>query len=144
MNKQSTNFVAQKSDKTDNRTLRFKNPRLVLGQLNDIEILILKSHTLRRGRVEDDEFWKKHEKALTPPLAYLGSSQEEVDKYMIFKAYQNRLVDLGLLQIRFKRPKKGEFPELDEKTGMIKAQGHEITPLGRLLLRSIDQGGELN
>jgi hypothetical protein len=50
---------------------------------------------------------------------------------------------LGLLRRRFKTFKKGEVPEYDDKTGMIKAVGHEITPLGRLLLKSIDQGGTI-
>jgi len=50
---------------------------------------------------------------------------------------------MGLLKARFKKPKRGELPAFDDKTGMIKAQGYEITGLGRLLLRSIDQDGEI-
>jgi hypothetical protein len=30
------------------------------------------------------------------------------------------------------------FPEFDEKTGMIKASGYEITSLGKLFLKYID------
>jgi hypothetical protein len=44
---------------------------------------------------------------------------------------------LGLLKIRFNKPNKGEVPEFDEHTGMIKAQGYDITSLGELFLRSI-------
>ena len=45
----------------------------------------------------------------------------------------------GCSEFRFKKPKRGELPEFDEKTGMVKVGGYEITSLGRLLLRSIDQ-----
>jgi hypothetical protein len=32
---------------------------------------------------------------------------------------------------------RGQLPEFDETTGMMKASGHEMTPLGRMLLREI-------
>lgn len=115
----------------------------ILGELNDLEVIILKSHTMYRGIEEHNEFWEKHEDTLQTPIAFLGSSQEEVDKHTLFETHRAHLVNIGLLRQKFKKPKKGEFPGFDEKTGMIKAQGYEITPLGRLLLRSIDQGGEL-
>jgi hypothetical protein len=53
-------------------------------------------------------------------------------------AYRNRLRRLSLIRATYKKPKKGELPEWDFKTGMIKAQSDRITPLGRLLLRYID------
>jgi hypothetical protein len=40
--------------------------------------------------------------------------------------------------ITYRKSKKGDMPEFDEKTGMVKASGNSITHLGRLLLRSID------
>jgi len=48
-------------------------------------------------------------------------------------------VRLGLLKPRFKNVKKGSLPVFDEKTGMMKASGHSITRLGRMLLKYIDQ-----
>ena len=91
---------------------------------------------------EQQEFWENHREVLTAPVVYLGASQEEVDKNAIYETYKMNLTHLGLLRIRFKKPKRGEFPELDEKTGMVKASGYDITSLGRLLLRSIDQSDE--
>jgi hypothetical protein len=108
----------------------------ILNELNDIEIIILRSHLFHFH--EDQEFFKKHEAILTPQSAHLGSSQEEIDKSAIYKTYSDHLVKMGLLKIRFKKPKRGELPEFDENTGMIKAQGYSITPLGKLLLRYID------
>ncbi|GGN32839.1 MULTISPECIES: hypothetical protein [Marinomonas] len=115
----------------------------ILGEMNDLEVLILKSHAIYRGMEEHNEFWEKHEDALTAPIAHLGSAQEEIDRHTLFQTHRIHLANIGLLRQKFKKPKRGESPEFDEKTGMIKAQGYEITPLGRLLLRSIDQGREL-
>ena len=123
--------------------IEYKRLLSMLGELNDLEVLILKSHTMYRGQQEHQEFWETHEGALTPPMAYMGSSQEEIDKHTIYQTHRLHLANLGLLKPRFKKPKRGELPEFDEKTGMIKAQGYDITALGRLLLRCIDQGGEI-
>jgi hypothetical protein len=142
-----TDYIASllKNSLTNDQLEHIEHKRLlsILGQLNDLEVLILKSHSMYRGAEEHNEFWEKHETALTSPMAYLGSSQEEVDKHTLFKTHRAHLANLELLRLKFKKPKRGESPEFDEKTGMIKSNGYEITPLGRLLLRSIDQGGEL-
>lgn len=134
-----------KNSLTDEELKHIEYKRLlsILGELNDLEVLILKSYTVYRGEPDHNEFWKTHKDALTTPLAFLGSSQEDVNKHTVFESHKLHLARLGLLKSRFKKPKQGNLPEFDEKTGMIKAQGNDISPLGRLLLRSIDQGGEL-
>lgn len=134
-----------KNSLTDDELKHIEYKRLfsILGELNDLEVLILKAHTMHRGQPEHDEFWKTHESALTSPLAHMGSTQEEIDKHTIYQTHKLHLANLGLLKARFKKPKRGELPEFDDKTGMIKAQGYDITGLGRLLLRSIDQGAEI-
>lgn len=126
----------------DLKHIEYKRLLSILGELNDLEVLILNSHTKYHGKPEHKEFWEAHEDALTLPRTHMGSSQEEIDKHTIFQTHRVHLANLGLLKMRFKKPKRGETPEFDEKTGMIKAQGYDITGLGRLLLRSIDQGGE--
>jgi len=127
----------------DLKHIEYKRLLSILGELNDLEVLILKSQTMYRRQSEDNEFWEKHEETLSAPGAHLGSSQEEIDEHTIYQTHKAHLASLGLLKIKFKKPKRGELPEFDEKTGMIKAQGYDITSLGRLLLRSIDQGGKL-
>ena len=117
--------------------IQYKKLLSILSEINDIEILILKGQ--EEGYRGNSEFWKKHEKALMPPPVSFGSTQEDQDKNSIHQTYKNNLVKLGLFRPNFKKPKKGEIPEFDEKTGMIKAQGYDITPLGRLLLKSINQ-----
>jgi hypothetical protein len=49
------------------------------------------------------------------------------------------LVELGLLDLEYKRIAKGQSPEFDERTGRIKATGYKVTSLGKLLIRSIEQ-----
>ena len=118
----------------------YKRLLFLLGEINDIEVIILKSYSIYGA--EHQEFWENHKEVLTVPAAYLGASQEEIDKHAIYETYKANLAHLGLIRIKFKKPKRGELPEFDEKTGMVKANGYDITSLGRLLLRSIDQGEE--
>jgi hypothetical protein len=53
-------------------------------------------------------------------------------------SYQNHLLQLGLLTNTYRKPKSGELPEFDDRTGTLKGSGRSLTPLGRLLLRTID------
>lgn len=107
----------------------------LMSDLNDIEILILYSHTMA-SRI-DEEFNKKHQETLTPPVAYIGASEDDINKSILFKTYKEKLVRLNLLNKNFKKLKKGELPEFDDKTGMIKSNGFEITSIGRLFLKYI-------
>ena len=117
--------------------IAYKKLLLLLGELNDVEVFILKSHS---GSIaEQQEFRMRYQDALAVPYISLASSQEQIDKHAVYEAYRGNLTRLDLLKIRFQKPKRGELPEFDEKTGMVKAQGYDITSLGRLLLRSIDQ-----
>ena len=79
-----------------------------------------------------------HRGVLSPPATVFGTSEEDVDQNAIHRAYRNDLQRIGLLRAKFKKPKKGELPEIDIETGMVKVQSLEITRLGRLLLRYID------
>ena len=108
----------------------------LLGELNDIEIIILRSYLLHP--MEDQEFWEKHKSILDAPRAYMGAPKQDIDKSVIHKSYKEHLLRLGLTKSRFKRARRGELPEFDEKTGMMKCTGYEVTYLGRLLLQYID------
>ncbi len=104
----------------------------ILAGLNDIEVIILRSYL--KLYMEDQDFHEKHKDILTPTSVHLGSSEEEVAKAEIYKSYKQNLSKLNLLRPNFKKPKSGEFPKFDEKTGMMKASGYKITYLGRMLL----------
>jgi hypothetical protein len=107
----------------------------LLSELNDTEVITLQSYGIHPQNRE--EYFEKHRNVLTPPMATLGSTPEVIDDKAIYDAQKNHLERLGLLRLRFKKPRKGELPEFDDKTGMVKAQGYAITSLGRLLLRNI-------
>ncbi len=133
-------FIKNSLSEKNVEYIQKKNLLTILGELNDIEILILKSKTFHVGEKGEEEFWKRHENVLIPPPAYIDTpiKNEDLNKSIFLKSYTNHLVRIGLLEIRFKKLKKGEIPEFDENTGMIKAQGYSVTSLGYLLLKSID------
>ena len=108
----------------------------LLSRLNDAELIILHSYGLHSQ--QDTNFFEQHADVLHGVRAHLGSSQEEIDRSAIHKMYRQKLRELRLIAPRFERPRRGEAPELDLKTGMIKTRGDNLTPLGRLLLRHLD------
>ncbi len=131
------NLVAKGISKENTEYIRFKKMLSILSSLNDIEVLFL----IMYGRFEigDRTFMEQHKDVLSPRVATLGSSEEEVEAAFIQDSYKARLVELGLLRPRFNRPRKGELPEFNDKTGMLKASGHELTSLGHMLLKYIGQ-----
>ncbi|MBU0639750.1 MAG: hypothetical protein KKB50_12860 [Planctomycetes bacterium] len=110
----------------------------LLGQLSDPEVILLAWFDRVTSGNRDEKFEKRHSNIIEPPVAQLGSSQEEIDNEALHNARKAQLVTLGLLRPRFRHVRKGESPEFDERTGMMKASGHDVTALGRLLLRTIN------
>lgn len=116
--------------------VKYKKILSLLGELNEAEVIILSSyHHLINN---NEEFYRKHKRVLGSPAVEMNSSQDEIDQGIIHQSYRIHLLRLGLLRQHFKKPRKGELPEFDEKTGMMKADRFEITPLGSLLLRYSD------
>jgi hypothetical protein len=123
---------------TDDELMRHQDKRLLslLGELNEVELILLASYTLRNG--QDHDFAERHRSTLQRPPAVIGAPQNVIDAAAVHDEYRHHLVRLGLLRPRFAKPKRGELPQFDDRTGMVKASGHEMTALGRLLLRRID------
>jgi hypothetical protein len=84
----------------------------LLNELNDIEIVRLKYHSLRP--LDEDEFWERNKALLSEPSMFDGSPQEEIDKHALYKSYGLKLEQLGLLE------------------------GERTSDLGDLLLRYLD------
>ena len=102
----------------------YKRLLLLLGEINDVEVITLMAYSMHG--IEQQNFWEKHRDILIgEPLRY-PASREKVDQDAIFKTYRANLARLDLLGSKTQRP----------------SQSYEITSLGRLLLRSIDQGSE--
>lgn len=85
---------------------------------------------------------KLHPDIVRKPVVNLGSGQDQRDLAALADARELHLVRLGLLTPKFGKPKNGEVPEFDARTGMMKAQGTKLTRLGLLLLRYLDLADE--
>ncbi len=109
----------------------------ILGEINDVEVIILASHHTSRHPQRDPAFWQRHEAALAPRAPHSGSSEKEMDEAAIHNSYKQHLVQLQLLTPSFPSVRRGEVPEFDRATGMMKASSYDLTWLGRLLLRRI-------
>ena len=105
----------------------------ILQEVDDVQLVILSSYLWKNRH--DEKFQTLHADILSGPRAHLGSDRKEIDESVIYDLARQKLVSLSLLRPKFSKPKRGELPEFDDKTGMIKSSGNEITPLGRLLLR---------
>jgi hypothetical protein len=112
----------------------------LLEKLTDMEVILLRSNLVQtRGDIDADrEFREKHAAILAPRDVHLGSSWDEIEEDAIHTSHKQHLVELGLLRPSFKKPKRGEIPEFDAATGMIKASGHTITLLGKIFLRYLN------
>ena len=106
----------------------------LLGQINDVELLILQGEALFGG--EGREFWSKHQ-SIFPEPATLRASQKVVDRSITFDAYQEHLDDIGLLKRSYRKPFANKEVEFDFDTGQIKSSGYEITAVGQMLLHEI-------
>jgi len=107
----------------------------ILSELNDAEIIILNSYTLQVRH--DQEYQEKHKDILMAPIAHLSADSDTINDSIVYKTYREKLIRLNLLNYTFPSIKKGEIPEFDPKTGMMKSRGHELTSLGRLFLKYI-------
>lgn len=115
--------------------LEAKRLLALLGEIDDDQLILLMSKLRRYSH--DQEFAERHAAILAPKTAHLGSSRAELDAHTAYGETRSSLMRLGLLKLNFKKLARGALPEFDEKTGMMKATGSDLTLLGRLLLRRI-------
>ena len=128
-------LVARGLTSDEREEIEAKRLLKLLDEVDDDQIVILQSKLHRHERSE--AFYERHEEVLGPVSAHMQSPQEDHDRAAMYRLARRQLVDLGLLQQSFRKPRKGELPEFDEKTGMIRSRGTELSPLGHLLLRRI-------
>lgn len=108
----------------------------ILGELNDIEIIWLRFY-LEPTMNGDEGFREKHETILTPVMATLADPPSVTEKEALQDSYKEHLSQLGLLQPQYKADSKTHLPEFDRFSGGLKISGHQITSLGRLLLKQV-------
>jgi len=110
----------------------------LLSQLDVDDILFLESKI--HGRLQDA--LERHPNIVREPFVSQASGDEERERAILWRLRERTLIRLGLLQVKFRKPKRGEMPEFDETTGMIKAQGSKLTRLGLMLLRHLGLADE--
>ena len=127
--------VAEGLTSAEREEIEAKRMLRLLDQVDDDQIVILQAKLDRN--LNSESFYDRHETVLRPVRAHMQSPRKDLDRAAMYRLARGQLVDLGLLQQTFRKPRKGEVPEFDEKTGIVKAQGTRLSPLGRLLLRRI-------
>jgi len=108
----------------------------ILESLNDAEVIWLRFY-LNPTIGGDEEFREKHKNILEPVAATIGSSQDEIDKDALQSSYTDHLERLGLIRPHYRIDRKTGMPEFDSFSGKQKVSYHDLTLLGRLLLRFI-------
>jgi hypothetical protein len=132
---QIANLVAYGMSGDERERLEAKRLLDLMEEIDDDQIIILTSYLHRHSR--DENFRQLHRSVLEAVRPTINAEQSERDRYTVYNLARDHLVRLGVLRPRFRRMKKGEVPEFDEHTGMLKASGRELTSLGRLLLTRI-------
>ena len=126
------NVVFAGLSKADSDTIRRNRLLSLLGEIDDDEITILSAYGLSRG-IYGHDAWTLINR---PPPSHLGAGREIIDQNTLYELGTAHLLRLNLLSRRFSKPKKGELPEFDPDTGMMKGSV-QISALGRLLLTEI-------
>ncbi|WP_379069561.1 hypothetical protein ACHMW4_03545 [Mesorhizobium sp. UC22_110] len=119
----------------ENDRIEAKRILALLRSIDDDQVIILASNLDRYWR--DAAFREKHKELLHVASIHMRSSRDEMDKATVKELALSALVGLGVLRPRFNSVRKGDLPEFDSNTGMVKANGHDITSLGRLVLRRL-------
>jgi len=112
----------------------------ILGEINDIEVIWLRSY-LTPTIGGDTGFRERHKEILKSVIATIGASQNILDKSALQYSYKEHLTQFGLLKYRYQTNIRTKQPEFDTFTGGLKVSGYEITLLGKLLLRQIGLSG---
>ena len=110
-------------------TVEFIESKYLLGllsEINDIEILWLKSFTFRY-KGEGAEFLELHNEVLKPIALYNSSTAEDIKKGTLQLSYKEHLDRLGLAKAKYNTRMSG-YEEL---------VSCEITLLGKMLLKNI-------
>jgi hypothetical protein len=113
--------------------LESKHLLRILGEINDIEVIWLRSYLFPAIGL-DEEFRSKHEDILYPTPVVVGSSKSDVNKHTLNNSYKAHLAQLGLLQEQFQINSRTKEVLTDQRTGVPKLARYLITALGRLLL----------
>ena len=129
-------IIASSLSSEDIEYLESKHLLRILGEINDVEVIWLRSY-LNPIMGGDREYREKHQDILKPVRAHLGATQAIHDKNTFQEDYKEHLSRLGLLSPKYQTDLKTHLPEFDSSSGRMKIRSYELTSLGRLLLRHL-------
>jgi hypothetical protein len=122
-------IIANSLSSEDIEYVESKHLLRILGELNDIEIVWLRFHTVQTMG-GDKEYREKHQDILKPIAAVISAPQGVLDKSTLQGSYKEHLAELGLLERRYEMDTHG-------KDIRLKIKGYDLTRLGRLLVREV-------
>jgi len=124
---------------TDEDMSRVQQQRVleILGELNDAEVIILKAYSLK-GQAQRMAFIQQHEHIFSQGKVNQESSKQDINRYVMQRTYNNRLISLGLLYRQYTAPPKDKEIEFDLGNGTIKSRETSLTGIGTMFLNYID------
>ena len=123
-------FRGLREDEVD--LIRRKRLLDLFGEIDDDEFLLLNAYGQLYGGLGSSA-WDSIDR---PPMATLGSSQEEIDRAKLYDLGEQNLLRLGLLRRNYDSVKTGEYPPFDVHTGEFRSR-IGISYLGRMLLKEV-------
>lgn len=124
--------VAQGLDGRDAETIRRNRLLRLLGDIDDDEVALLNAH----GRAYGTGDYRAFDDLNEPEPTDMQSSVEDLDGAKLYKAGEEHLLQLGLLQKNYGSYRNGDTPKFNFRLGDYK-HSIEISYLGRMLLREI-------
>ncbi len=127
-----TEAVSRGLAEDDADVIRRKRLLVMFGELDDDEVALLNAYGRSYAGADREAF---HGISRPDPV-HMQTSSKDLERDRLFKAGQEHLLRLELLQRNFGNVKKGQIPEFDAKSGHFK-HTVEVSFLGRLLLEDI-------
>jgi hypothetical protein len=80
----------------------------ILEKLSDVEVILLRGMLPRTNEEyeADEEYQNKHQEILAPKYAVMGSAWSEIEEAALYDNFRQHLVELNLVRVRYKKPKK--------------------------------------
>ncbi len=109
----------------------------ILKEINDIEIIILKYHSILTSN-ESSIFFQKNKNILESELLFVGASKEQEKQHFMYKGYLYHLVSLGLLDVNYEV--KEESNRISDKSEFkINSKNHGITEFGKMIVELLNE-----
>lgn len=114
----------------------------ILNELNDVEIIWLRYY-LNPTIGGDEEFREKHKVIFDDRKNYSHKNEKEFINYILQDSYTEHLARLGLISHQIKMDRDKGVPKFNRNTGKPETSYISITTIGKLLLKKIGLGEDI-